>query len=150
MLWIQCFGRLIFSRKVFMSFIGGGGILRGMSREGISWYPILFPQSYYLLNLGLQYVAHSPHWSSVHIFVFGRVQPARQNFKAPNIFCFRLQSTNICNIFNLTQWGLLDNWFLNNCKKKIPSEMEVAPRYNCWHCWHCLTLFDTVDMTYNE
>ena len=19
-------------------------------------------------------------------------------------------------------------------KKKIPSEMEVAPRYNCWHC----------------
>ena len=20
---------------------------------------------------------------------------------------------------------------------KIPSEMEVAPRYNCWHCWHC-------------
>ena len=41
-----------------------------------------------------------------------------QNFKAPNIFCFRLQSTNICNIFNLTQWGLLDNWFLNNCKKK--------------------------------
>ena len=23
---------------------------------------------------------------------------------------------------------------------KIPSEMEVAPRYNCWHCWHCLTL----------
>ena len=37
--------------------------------------------------------------------------------------------------------------------KKIPSEMEVAPRYNCWHCWHCWhcsTLFDTVDMTYNE
>ena len=48
---------------------------------------------------------------------------------------------------------------------KIPSEMEVAPRYNCWHCWHfwhcwhcwrcwhcwhCLTLFDTVDMTHNE
>ena len=42
---------------------------------------------------------------------------------------------------------------------KIPSEMEVAPRYNCWncwqcwqcwHCWHCSTLFDTVDMTYNE
>ena len=31
-------------------------------------------------------------------------------------------------------------------KKKIPSEMEVAPRYNCWncwhywHCWHCSTL----------
>ena len=25
--------------------------------------------------------------------------------------------------------------------KKIPSEMEVAPRYNCWHC---STLFDTV------
>ena len=33
--------------------------------------------------------------------------------------------------------------------KKIPSEMEVAPRYNCWncwlcwhcwHCWHCSTL----------
>ena len=22
-------------------------------------------------------------------------------------------------------------------KQKIPSEMEVAPRYNCWHCWHC-------------
>ena len=22
-------------------------------------------------------------------------------------------------------------------KTKIPSEMEVAPRYNCWHCWHC-------------
>ena len=21
--------------------------------------------------------------------------------------------------------------------EKIPSEMEVAPRYNCWHCWHC-------------
>ena len=24
--------------------------------------------------------------------------------------------------------------------KKIPSEIEVAPRYNCWncrHCWHC-------------
>ena len=20
---------------------------------------------------------------------------------------------------------------------KIPSEMEVAPRYNCWHCWPC-------------
>ena len=23
---------------------------------------------------------------------------------------------------------------------KIPSEMEIAPRYNslhCWHCWHC-------------
>ena len=20
---------------------------------------------------------------------------------------------------------------------KIPSEIEVAPRYNCWHCWHC-------------
>ena len=20
---------------------------------------------------------------------------------------------------------------------KIPSEMEVAPRYNCWNCWHC-------------
>ena len=47
-------------------------------------------------------------------------------------------------------------------KKKIPSEMEVAPRYNCWHCrhcwhcwhcwhsWHCSTLFDTVDMTNNE
>ena len=37
--------------------------------------------------------------------------------------------------------------------QKIPSEMEVAPRYNCWHCWHCWhssTLFDTVDMTYNE
>ena len=40
--------------------------------------------------------------------------------------------------------------------EKIPSEMEVAPRYNCWncwhcwHCWHCLTLFDTIDMTYNE
>ena len=43
--------------------------------------------------------------------------------------------------------------------KKIPSEMEVAPRYNCWHCWHCWhswhcwhfsTLFDSVDMTYNE
>ena len=36
---------------------------------------------------------------------------------------------------------------------KIPSEMEVAPRYNCWNCWHCWqcsTLFDTVDMTYNE
>ena len=39
---------------------------------------------------------------------------------------------------------------------KIPSEMEVAPRYNywqCWHCWHCWhysTLFDTVDMMYNE
>ena len=41
--------------------------------------------------------------------------------------------------------------------RKIPSEMQVAPRYNCWHCchcwhcwhcWHCLTLFDTVDMTY--
>ena len=36
---------------------------------------------------------------------------------------------------------------------QIPSEMEVAPRYNCWncwHCWHCSTLFDTVDMTYTE
>ena len=22
--------------------------------------------------------------------------------------------------------------------EKIPSEMEVAPRYNCWNCWHCL------------
>ena len=22
-------------------------------------------------------------------------------------------------------------------KQKIPSEMEVAPRYNCLHCWHC-------------
>ena len=21
--------------------------------------------------------------------------------------------------------------------EKIPSEMEVAPRYNCWNCWHC-------------
>ena len=21
--------------------------------------------------------------------------------------------------------------------QKIPSEMEVAPRYNCWHCWRC-------------
>ena len=20
---------------------------------------------------------------------------------------------------------------------KIPSKMEVTPRYNCWHCWHC-------------
>ena len=30
---------------------------------------------------------------------------------------------------------------------KVPSEMEVAPHYNCWHCWHCWhcsTLFDTV------
>ena len=51
---------------------------------------------------------------------------------------------------------------VNMPTEKIPSEMEVAPRYNCWHCWHCwhcwqcwhcwhcLTLFDTVDMTYNE
>ena len=47
---------------------------------------------------------------------------------------------------------------IHNSKKdhqrwKIPSEMEVAPRYNywhCWHCWHCSTLLDTVDMTYNE
>ena len=23
-------------------------------------------------------------------------------------------------------------------REKIPSEIEVAPRYNCWHCWHCL------------
>ena len=22
-------------------------------------------------------------------------------------------------------------------RSKIPSEMEVAPRYNCLHCWHC-------------
>ena len=28
----------------------------------------------------------------------------------------------------------------NNCYLKIPSEMEVAPHYNCWHCWHCSTL----------
>ena len=27
------------------------------------------------------------------------------------------------------------HWWKKN--KKIPSEMEVAPRYNCWHCWHC-------------
>ena len=51
-----------------MSFIGGGGILRGMSREGISWYPILFPQSYYLLNLGLQY--------ALNVFIF-----------SPLVFC---------------------------------------------------------------
>ena len=48
---------------------------------------------------------------------------------------------------------LLIWWSLHNVTKKIPSEMEVAPRYNSWHCWHywhcwhCLTLFDTVDMT---
>ena len=47
-------------------------------------------------------------------------------------------------------------YFLSYRYQKIPSEMEVAPRYNCWHpwhcrrCWHCSTLFDTVDMTYNE
>ena len=51
-----------------MSFIGGGGILRGMSREGISWYPILFPQAYYLLNLGLQY--------ALNVFIF-----------SPLVFC---------------------------------------------------------------
>ena len=29
---------------------------------------------------------------------------------------------------------------LFNSMQKIPSEMEVAPHYNCWHCWHCSTL----------
>ena len=24
-----------------------------------------------------------------------------------------------------------------NQNGKIPSELEVASRYNCWHCWHC-------------
>ena len=34
-------------------------------------------------------------------------------------------------------------------KKKIPSEMEVAPRYNCWHCWHdTVDAVDAVDMVY--
>ena len=27
--------------------------------------------------------------------------------------------------------------FPQTTEPKIPSEMEVAPRYNCWNCWHC-------------
>ena len=50
------------------------------------------------------------------------------------------------------------NNFQRNSLNKIPSEMEVAPRYNCFYtvdtvdCWHCwlltLLIADTVDMVY--
>ena len=33
--------------------------------------------------------------------------------------------------------------FFNKTIKKIPSEMEVAPRYNYWHCWHCWNCWDS-------
>ena len=39
-----------------------------------------------------------------------------------------------CLRWGLTCWESVRESF---SIKKIPSEMEVAPRYNCLHCWHC-------------
>ena len=56
-----------------------------------------------------------------------------RKFSAQNYL--KIRETGMCSILPLSLIGLF------RCSKfnlKIPSEMEVAPRYNCWNCWHCL------------
>ena len=62
----------------------------------------------------------------------------------------RMFSDQVVNTYSFGfQWQT--PYFCWDVQQKIPSEMEVAPRYNCWHCWqywhcwhcwHCSTLFD--------
>ena len=50
-------------------------------------------------------------------------------------FLFALLCSQTTNV--LRSSCLFSSCMINNNKNKIPSEMEVAPRYNCWPCWHC-------------
>ena len=62
--------------------------------------------------------------------------PLKWIAKSPNSIkepCYYLQSEK--KICLARQFKLLRNHIQAS---KIPSEMEVAPRYNCWNCWHCL------------
>ena len=42
---------------------------------------------------------------------------------------------------NKSRWELLLQKCIGPSITKIPSEMEVAPRYNCWNCWYCWHCF---------
>ena len=72
---------------------------------------------------------------------FHRLFWIETNFQVRNdcTFCAKLS----------IQWGTREgsygpglNWeYVTSFYSKIPSDMEVAPRYKllvyCWHCWHC-------------
>ena len=48
--------------------------------------------------------------------------------------CAHLETRGL-NHYDWKEWVQLSNF--DTLYQKIPSEMEVAPRYNCWNCWHC-------------
>ena len=149
-------------RKVFAN----QGDLGGAERLARGWSdcPIIFqiiwladyfgletsPQDYYRLASGR--VVSGCFSSYIRLFLAVNLDFRFGSFSFKEDVIVNCQATSFVNLHRIYFGGLKNI-------VKIPSEMEVVPRYNCWNCWHCWhcwpcwhcsTLFDTVDMTYNE
>ena len=92
----------------------------------------------------VQNTIFSPSWpifspSLSILYLIPRLQQAPNCFVLADRLQKRFWNQTVCYGQPIPLWASWVNWGLVlslHLVKKIPSEMEVAPRYNCWHCWH--------------
>ena len=108
-----------------------------LTSEGILW------------NNPLELKRRSLHWSSLMLSEWVgpnwlRLKGRQGCAQRTEVYCIYWCDKKIIVFIDLTKklrrmkrqiWQLQKKE--QSAKIKMPSEMEVAPRYNCWHCWQC-------------